>query len=150
LSFEQAFSLVDRKDTELVAVLRQLLAIDTTNPPGLGYDRMVEHLDSRFRQLGFRNQRMIVPESQWRGLPLPLEGSRVNLVCRKHYGNDLEDVTITAHMDTVPVEGEWQFDPFLGPIEMGRIYGRGVADSKGAIASLIVAFEVIGQLKLHC
>ncbi len=150
MPLQQAFSLVDRKDTELVSVLRQLLAIDTTNPPGMNYRRMVDYLDSRTRLLGFRNQRIVVPEEQWRKLPVPLEGPRVNLVCRKHFGPDLEDVTIAAPMDTVPVEGEWSFDPFLGQIEMGRIYGRGTSDAKGSIASLIVAFEVIGQLRLSC
>lgn len=150
MDLKQAFALVDRKDTELVAVLRQLLSIDTTNPPGLGYERMVEYLESRFRLLGFRNQRVLVPEEQWRSLPLPLEGPRVNLVSRRHFARDREEVTIYGHMDTVPVEGEWRYDPFLGQVELGRIYGRGAADSKGAIASLIVAFEVIGQLRLDC
>ncbi|MDP2871880.1 MAG: M20 family metallopeptidase [Bacillota bacterium] len=150
MDLKQAFALIDRKDTELVAVLRQLLSIDTTNPPGLGYERMVEYLESRFRLLGFRNQRVLVPEEQWRSLPLPLEGPRVNLVSRRHFGKDREEVTIYGHMDTVPVEGEWAYDPFLGQVELGRIYGRGAADSKGAIAALIVAFEVIGQLRLDC
>ncbi len=150
MDLKQAFALVDRKDTELVAVLRQLLSIDTTNPPGLGYERMVEYLESRFRLLGFRNQRVLVPEEQWRSLPLPLEGPRVNLVSRRHFGRDREEVTIYGHMDTVPVEGEWRYDPFLGQVEQGRVYGRGAADSKGAVAALIVAFEVIGQLRLDC
>jgi len=145
----EAVALVDRKDTELVAVLRELLAIDTTNPPGSGYERMVDYLDSRFRRLGFRNQRVIVPEPQWRELPLPLDGSRVNLACRRQYVPGQEEITITAHMDTVPVDGDWQFDPYCGPIELGRIYGRGVSDAKGAIASLVVAFEVLGQLRLE-
>jgi len=144
----QAFDLVDRKDSQLVSVLRQLLMVDTTNPPGEGYERMVDYLDVRFRQLGFTNQRIVVPESQWRQIPLPLEGPRVNLVCRKYYGPMRDEITITAHMDTVPVQGDWTFDPFLGAVESGKIYGRGAADSKGSIASLIVAFEVLGQLKL--
>jgi succinyl-diaminopimelate desuccinylase len=89
-----------------------------------------------------------VPESQWRQIPLPLEGPRVNLVCHKYYGPLRDEITITAHIDTVPVQGDWKFDPFRGPVEQGKIYGRGAADSKGSIASLIVAFEVLGQLKL--
>jgi len=150
LDLTQAFALVDRKDTELVAVLRQLLGIDTTNPPGLGYGRMVDYLESRFRLLGFRNQRVHVPEEQWRSLPLALEGPRVNLVSRRQFGRDREEITIYAHMDTVPVEGQWTYDPFMGQIELGKIYGRGAVDAKGAIACLVVAFEVIGQLRLDC
>ena len=144
---QEAFALADRKDTDQVSVLRDLLGIDTTNRPGAGYERMVDYLDFRFRRLGFRNQRIVVPEAKWQSVPLPLDGPRVNLVCRRHVGPDREEITITAHMDTVPVAEGWRFDPWCGPIELGRIYGRGVADAKGAIASLIVAFEVFGQVR---
>ena len=147
-SLDEAIQLVDRKDTELVALVREMLSIDTTNPPGREYERMVDYLASHLRPLGFRNQRILVPEAQWGSLPLPLAGPRVNLVSRRRYGGGREDITITAHLDTVPAGGDWTYKPFRGTIELGRIYGRGVADVKGAIASLLVAFEVLGQLRL--
>ena len=42
-----------------------------------------------------------------------------------------------AHMDVVPVAGEWQMDPFGGEIVDGRLYGRGSTDMKGALAAAI-------------
>jgi putative selenium metabolism hydrolase len=42
-----------------------------------------------------------------------------------------------AHMDVVPVAGEWRMDPFCGAIVDGRLYGRGSTDMKGALAAVI-------------
>jgi putative selenium metabolism hydrolase len=42
-----------------------------------------------------------------------------------------------AHMDVVPVAGEWHMDPFGGEIVDGRLYGRGSTDMKGALAAAI-------------
>ncbi len=42
-----------------------------------------------------------------------------------------------AHMDVVPVAGEWRMDPFGGEIVDGRLYGRGSTDMKGALAAVI-------------
>jgi succinyl-diaminopimelate desuccinylase len=48
-----------------------------------------------------------------------------------------------AHMDVVTEgdRGSWQFDPFGGDIENGRILGRGTGDTKGNLAAAIVAVE---------
>jgi putative selenium metabolism hydrolase len=42
-----------------------------------------------------------------------------------------------AHMDVVPVAGEWRMDPFGGEIVDGRLYGRGSTDMKGALAAVL-------------
>ena len=42
-----------------------------------------------------------------------------------------------AHMDVVPVAGEWRMDPFGGEIVDGRLYGRGSTDMKGALAAAL-------------
>ena len=42
-----------------------------------------------------------------------------------------------AHMDVVPVAGDWRMDPFGGEIVDGRLYGRGSTDMKGALAAVI-------------
>jgi succinyl-diaminopimelate desuccinylase len=49
-----------------------------------------------------------------------------------------------AHYDVVPVSGEWRHgDAFSGAFEAGWIHGRGTADMKGSIASLILALRAL-------
>ena len=48
---------------------------------------------------------------------------------------------INAHVDTVPANAGWSRDPWQPHIENGRLYGLGSADTKGAIASTLVALE---------
>ncbi len=50
---------------------------------------------------------------------------------------------INIHIDTVPVNRGWQHDPFVAEVEDGRLYGLGSADTKGAIAALLVALESV-------
>lgn len=46
-----------------------------------------------------------------------------------------------GHVDTVPVPDPqaWQYPPFEGIIQDGRLYGRGASDMKGAVAAMAVA-----------
>jgi len=46
---------------------------------------------------------------------------------------------IDAHMDTVGVlpESAWTLSPFSGAVTSGRLYGRGAADMKGALAAAV-------------
>ena len=50
-----------------------------------------------------------------------------------------------GHADVVPVGdvSKWKYDPFLGQIQDGIIYGRGAVDMKGAIAAFIHAVNKI-------
>ena len=48
-----------------------------------------------------------------------------------------------GHTDVVPVgdDNSWKFKPFSATIDAGFIWGRGAADMKGSIASMVVAVE---------
>jgi acetylornithine deacetylase len=48
---------------------------------------------------------------------------------------------INAHVDTVPANAGWTRDPWQPHIADGRLYGLGSADTSGAIAAALVAFE---------
>ncbi|WP_298852708.1 acetylornithine deacetylase [uncultured Ruegeria sp.] len=49
-------------------------------------------------------------------------------------------VVLSAHTDVVPAEGQsWTRDPFALTFEEGRAYGRGTADMKAFLASVLAA-----------
>lgn len=147
IDWDAVFAAVEAKEGALLERLRQIIRVDNCIPPGKNYDTLVDLLEPQFKQYGFTTERVVIPEELWRAIPLPLEGDRVNLVAKK--GSGKPPLTIYAHMDTVPIEEGWDYDPFGAEVHDGRVYGRGVADMKGTIASLLTAAEIMDELGLE-
>lgn len=58
-------------------------------------------------------------------------------------------VVLSGHTDVVPVDGQaWTVDPFRLTQKDGRLYGRGTADMKGFIASVLAAVPTFLQRAL--
>ncbi|MBT8764688.1 acetylornithine deacetylase [Metapseudomonas boanensis] len=54
--------------------------------------------------------------------------------------SDRGGIVLSGHTDVVPVDGQaWTVDPFNLTERDGRLYGRGTADMKGFIASVLAA-----------
>ncbi len=62
-----------------------------------------------------------------------------SVICHHHATTATKTIWLQAHLDTAPVgdRAHWHHDPFAGVIVGDRIYGRGVADSKAAIALFV-------------
>lgn len=54
-------------------------------------------------------------------------------------GDSGPNICFAGHTDVVPVGGTWTVDPFGGHVLDGRLFGRGAADMKGAIACFVAA-----------
>ncbi len=153
MSIEQIYNTVDNLDREKVMkVMRTFINIDTTVPPGNAYRQYVDALIPFFRNLGYSLEEVVVPEELVKQIPYQLEGPRINLVATKNFGRDKE-VSFYGHMDVVPApndgEKKWRFPPFEATmIGSGKIYGRGTSDMKGAMVCLILALQIIEELKL--
>ncbi|MDR5774574.1 MULTISPECIES: acetylornithine deacetylase [unclassified Caballeronia] len=53
---------------------------------------------------------------------------------------DRGGIVLSGHTDVVPVDGQaWTLDPFRLTEKEGRLYGRGTADMKGFIASVLAS-----------
>jgi len=77
-------------------------------------------------------ERSIVSE-----LTLAENGSKANLFATIG-PPDIPGVLLSGHTDVVPVEGQpWSSDPFKLRLQQGRAYGRGTADMKGFLASVL-------------
>ena len=143
----EAFALIDRQAGRVASLLADIVAVDTTVPPGCNYRRMCEVLAAHFSDLGMETEFVVEPPDYWAAIPLPLEGERVNLVARKKTGKP--PVSVYAHYDTVPVGEGWTVEPFGGEVKDGLVYGRGTADMKGSIASLLLALEAMQESHLE-
>ncbi|AZL74321.1 MULTISPECIES: acetylornithine deacetylase [Pseudomonas] len=67
------------------------------------------------------------------------EGTKANLFATIG-PTDRGGVVLSGHTDVVPVDGQaWTVEPFALTERDGRLYGRGTADMKGYIASVLAA-----------
>jgi len=59
------------------------------------------------------------------------------------HGNNGPIFSFAGHTDVVPAgdDGAWDSNPFEPTIKNGMLYGRGAADMKGSLASMVVATE---------
>jgi acetylornithine deacetylase len=75
---------------------------------------------------------------------------RLNVIgrWRGSAGDQGRSLILNGHMDVVPV-GKlelWQFPPFSGILEDGRLHGRGACDMKAGLTSAIFAIEALRNL----
>ena len=65
-------------------------------------------------------------------------------------GSGSRKLVYDSHVDTVGVGDyeSWKFDPFVGKIDNGILYGRGASDNKAAIATMVHGAKIIKNLKL--
>jgi succinyl-diaminopimelate desuccinylase len=144
MGYQEAFARIEKNQEFLIDTLRRMVRVNTSNPPGLNYDRLADVTEPIFKSFGFKTERVISPFERIADIKLPLQGDRVNLVATKETGRP--PVTIYAHMDVVPAEGKWTHDPFGGEVSGGKIWGRGTLDMKGEAACLLNALKVMNDL----
>ncbi len=82
-------------------------------------------------QLIFNKLKEIGLRPKFEGISL----SRPNVVCE--FGKGKKTLIFNGHMDTVPPGKECDFNPFLGFIKDGKLYGAGVLDMKSALCCYV-------------
>jgi succinyl-diaminopimelate desuccinylase len=137
---------IDRHPGELLGRLQQLVGIPTVNPPGQNYDQVSSWLTHELESLGLRTRRYAVSARQLKKALPPEQRAfpRFNVLARLAAPGARKTIHFNAHYDVVPVSGTWRHgNEFSGAIEGGWIYGRGTADMKGSIASLLMAVRAL-------
>ncbi|MHA3978996.1 M20 family metallopeptidase [Halovulum sp. GXIMD14794] len=119
-------------------MLSRLVSLDSCFPPGASYPELADLLQELCAPLGGTAERMEVPEALWQAPGV--HGARVNLLYRPDLGAaDAPEALIYFHTDTAPVGDGWTKVPLQVTREGDRLYGRGTADMKGTIASVLDA-----------
>ena len=108
-----------------IELLADLVRRTSITPDDAGCQQL---LIERLEALGFECETMIF-------------GDTTNLWARR--GNTSPILCFAGHTDVVPPgdTAEWSTDPFEPTIKDGNLYGRGAADMKSGLASMIVAIE---------
>ena len=135
---------LDRHHAELTGFLQQLIRLRTVNPPGENYLEITTHLGATLRGLGLKVRRIPIPRAlQKKTQPELLDYPRYNVVGFWDTGAK-KTLHFNAHYDVVPVSGRWKHGTAFNPVvENGWVYGRGSADMKGAIASIVFALKAL-------
>lgn len=137
---------IDRNPGELLGRLQQLVGFATVNPPGDLYDPVTRWLAHELEAAGLATRRYTIPAALLRRTLPPEQHAfpRFNVLGKLKTRGARRTVHFNAHYDVVPVSGTWRHgSPFSGKLDAGWIYGRGTADMKGSIASLLLALRAL-------
>ena len=143
----RAMTAIEAGLDEAVADLGRMIAVDTTFPPGEGYEPFATLMEEMLAGLDFRMRRVTVPETLWKVEGGPASGPRINLVAE--VAGEEPVCSLYFHVDTVCAATGWQRDPFRLTEEDGILYGLGAADMKGAIAAAIHAVRIARKTGLQ-
>src|SRR6202171_5876435 len=124
-----------QRENKMAALLAELVAIPTENPPGKNYRACADLLESRLRQVGLECERLEAGE------PKESTGdSPVSLVAS--YGRGDRVLYFHGHYDVVPAQSREQFQPS----RKGHfLFGRGSCDMKGGIVAMLYAILALKE-----
>lgn len=156
-----------------VDLLEELVQIPTVNPPGDDYLECALLLAERLRDLGFEPQVVDLPPHERERLRLRTNAPRPSVLATlepgEHEAHDgsaaedalaasgrrplHEDVTLRLPRPTLHFHGHYDVVPAPSPSlfrltrDGDRIFGRGTADMKGGIVSMMLALSALRPLK---
>jgi len=126
----------DAVQGEAVAVLRDLVRIDTTSPPG-NETRAARYLAKLLAAEGI--------ESEIHGA----DPARGNLVARLHGDGSKAPLLVMGHTDVVGAQtAQWSADPFAAEIADGFLYGRGTVDDKDTVTAGLMTLLLLKRLEV--
>lgn len=143
-------SYIDAHSGDLIARLQQLVGIATVNPPGHSYATITSYLVHELQSVGLKARRIPIPAAKAKKVlpPEQHDKPRFNVLGTLKARGATKTIHFNAHYDVVPVSGTWRHgSPFSGAVGGGWIYGRGTADMKGSIASLLLALQALKATK---
>src|SRR5919197_534109 len=140
----------DMRDT-LVQDLIELVSIPTVNPPGENYEKFCVFARDLAREFGCELELVYVPEAEAeRRYPWGKGHRRVSILGRYRKSRRThEGMHLSGHLDTVPAGRGWTKNPWKPMIENGKLYGLGVSDMKGGIASILGVLRAFHDLGLE-
>jgi len=124
-------------EPEIVERFRQLLRIDTSNPPG-NESKAASAIQAMLEREGIATRQFA------------LEPARANLVARIKGTGAKRPILLMGHTDVVGVQREkWSVDPFAAVLKDGVIWGRGARDDKPHVVAGIMTLLMLKRLHVN-
>nr|WP_042190435.1 M20/M25/M40 family metallo-hydrolase [Kibdelosporangium sp. MJ126-NF4] len=127
---------VEQRADEMAELLVRLIAVDSENPPGRALGRCAEVVREAMTGLGISAE--VIAVGPARDLDEPC-------VVRGVVGGGAKTLYFHGHFDVVPAQSR---DQFTARRRDGRIIGRGSADMKGGIVSMLYGAAAAKELNL--
>lgn len=118
-------------EAEVIDFLKELLTIDSQNPPGNERDVAIA-IEKKMKNFGCKTEMQEV------------EKNRPNVIGVME-GDSKDKILFNGHIDTVKIGDlkDWKFEPLGAETHDGKIYGRGAADMKAGVVSMIYAMKAL-------
>jgi len=123
-----------RMQSELVAILSDLIAIPSPYPPGTSVE-ICAHAGKRLKKAGYK----VEVATKAKGVD--------NVVARLKGKAKGPAIAFNAHVDTVGVgeRANWKSDPYKALVKGGLVYGLGAGNCKGSMAVQLWLAEEIAR-----
>jgi acetylornithine deacetylase/succinyl-diaminopimelate desuccinylase family protein len=127
------------REDEMAALLTDLVAVPTENPPGSHYYEFAELLAKRAERLGLQCETLgSSSKNDATGAAPPYLSAS--------YGEGEQTLYFHGHFDVVPAQSEEQFKPSR---KEHFLFGRGACDMKGGIVSMLYALLALRECRLE-
>jgi succinyl-diaminopimelate desuccinylase len=131
-------SWLEQREDEIAALLADLVAIPTENPPGKHYRPCVDLLETHLREISLGCKRLESNVSR--------DGAeRSPEILVATHGSGQRTLYFHGHYDVVPAQTSAQFQPLR---KEHFLFGRGSADMKGGIVAMLYAIRALRQFKV--
>ena len=126
----------------MAALLAELVAVPTENPPGRNYKACADLLEEKLRQAGLTCER-----HEFRASSASADTSDETAVSlMASFGGGTRTLYFHGHYDVVPAQSPAQFQPER---KEHFLFGRGSCDMKGGIVAMLFAVRALKECDVH-
>lgn len=153
MEIKRICELIEARKEELFELLSSLVKINSENFMTHGNEKeLAEHVHKLCSELGLESEIYTPMELEnFEDHPDYVPGrnleNRPNVTARWRGKEDIDELMIMGHLDTVPIGdvANWNKNPLSGEISDGKIWGRGACDDKYALATALFIIKLLKE-----